>query len=221
LLDRSSNAVEQVTATKFEAIAVANKKNYSQDYETNNKGVSGEATYVASDQEFIYNNGPVFSGQRAYDAIVYQYDATSVPNIDEIVKDLQDGKEPALTSSGLMKVYEGWLEESALLGVVPAFTEPTENISWKTYPTEAISYVVGTKNKKATDQSMYDIHRMAGVSASEVESIEKQLKTDWVYSYEEIFVKDISSRVPAKDPIDANLLNGAYFELARIGQTQL
>lgn len=221
LVDRSSNVIDQVSATKFEAIASANKKEYTQQYEANNLGTSGEAVYVGSDKEFLYNNGPVFSGQKAYDAVVYQYNAASVPNIDEQITDLQNGKEPPVVSWGLIKVYEGWLEESALLWVVPSFTEPEENVSWKNYPTEAISYVVGTKNKKSADQTMYDIRRMKWVNASEVTTIEQQLKTDRTYSYEEIFVKDISSRVPAKDPTGGDLLNGAYFELARIGQTQL
>jgi preprotein translocase subunit SecD len=47
------------------------------------------------------------------------------------------------------------------------------------------------------------------------------LNTKTLYTFEDIFVRDQSSWVTAKDPKTQEILNGAYFEFARISQSQL
>jgi hypothetical protein len=46
------------------------------------------------------------------------------------------------------------------------------------------------------------------------------LKTQTLYSFEDIFVSDKLQWLPAQDPKTQQILNGSFFELARVGQSQ-
>lgn len=82
-------------------------------------------------------------------------------------------------------------------------------------------YVVQTNIIKKAEENASSVIILSDVTPSLNEQIQAKLQSETLYSLQDIFIRDKSSRIPAKDTKTNQLLNGAFFVLAKSSSSQL
>lgn len=74
--------------------------------------------------------------------------------------------------------------------------------------------------KKATDK-LNELVEVKNISAGEQATFKTSLEKTVLYTIEDIFVKDTVSWIPAVNTSNGKILDGAYFQMASVGSSQL
>lgn len=82
------------------------------------------------------------------------------------------------------------------------------------------TYIIKVRDTKKEVDTIYPTLTIKVDGEEQWNNIIKTLKNKTLYSFDDIFVSDSQKWVPAKDPITNELLNGSYFQLANVGQSQ-
>jgi len=112
------------------------------------------------------------------------------------------------------------MEELVLLSRIPNFTLEG-NKSRYYFPASGLTYVLGIYEKKGIDQDLYELRNIHNIDQAQSNDLLSQMKTRKSFTLQEIFIKDSVTWIAAVDSTTNEILNGAYFEMATVGTTQL
>ena len=170
------------------------------------------------------------SNKKAYKVRIIQLEKPSTlwetdEDIEEIEKTFQDDIaeiEAALTANPDAEITKGteladnYIDADTLASYISWYEAALNEV--KVYTDSSISYIVYTKDIKEEGEDVYSFVEVKDIP--DTAAFEEALKTQTIYSIDEIFVQDRLSWKLAQGN-DGSPLNGAYFSFARAETTQL
>jgi len=223
----------KTTFTSADIVSAANENGLTYEIveeKDNNKGIA-DGEYVISWNVLTYNIGKATdTDKKAYKARIIQLEKASTlgesdDNIEAIEKDFEADLKaiqsalqanPDADIQTWTEIADNYIEEKTLSEYVKGY-EPALNEA-KIYTDGSTSYVVYTKDVKEEWEDIYSFIVVNWVK--DANALEDSLKSQTIYSIDEIFVQDRASWILAEGK-DWSPLNGAYFSFARPETTQL
>ncbi len=171
---------------------------------------ANEFGYNENNKLVEYNAGEILIGQAGYDVKLYQ----STWSIDDLLNQAkaEDG--------GAAIQYEWRINEEQVKQFVPDFVYEEDKQFYETIVTWG-ALLLEVVESKAVEDRRYALFTMADITTEQFAQMESDLKNQKLYTIEEIFVKDRSSRLTAIDPKTSEALDAKHFEIARVSADQL
>ncbi len=204
--------VEFIQQSAVEWYAAQNNLNTESTTLRSFDGKTQDVTYDAETKSVVYVWEQLIPGQQWYNAVVFKVlsgsDATkALENIKNGVRDWVE------------EVTSWWKSLEEMTATIPSFSYSEDNKITLHNELDG-AYIVKVNNAKTAEETIYP---KLSVSVSD-EAVWKKmidsLKTQTLYSFEDIFVSDKLQWLPAQDPQTNQILNGSFFELARVWQSQ-
>ena len=196
----------------------------------NNDNGIGSGQYSIKDHQLKYNNGSIFDNQEAYKVRIFSYVPEDVSWLtgDEYTKALskiEDRKkfvikelenEPRAEFNDVKFEMETTL---SLLEMKKSISSFVGQDKWKAqaYDVDWVIYFVVVLDKKLITDTWYGFVVVHGVDK---ETFEKEIKSETYYTFEEVFVQDKLTWIPAQSS-NGSILNGANFQYASVGSSEL
>ncbi len=170
-------------------------------------------TYDKAKKVVLYVGEQDLPGTAWYNITIYQVasgaDATQV----------QAGLEKWSNTDAATVVAQGWKTEDEVKAIVPSFTYDA-NKKVASFKELDASYITIVTDAKQNGDTIYPTVAIKVSSDEQANSIIKDLTHKTTYSFEDIYVSDSLNWLTAKDPKSDDVLNGAYFKYANVGQSQ-
>ncbi len=230
LIDVTSNTLPSISAQRVLDIANDNQLETTRIYEFANYWVESGSIVLYDETTAIHNAGEMFAGQEAYQLSLYSIAKQSLIGADpatqqqaqaeidtkkqNLISQLESGELPTAWSGIARLFVEQRQDISSLQKTIAGFESTEPGI--QTFETETTSYIANITQKKLADQPLYIITKVSGVNATSFPTLQNSMKTEVLYSFEEVFVRDRPIRISAIDPQTKQILNAAFFKYANI-----
>ncbi len=155
----------------------------------------------------------VLQGISGYNMTLYQVADTTVG--EKVASQIKAGKKPATTDATI--IAEGWAE-GAVLGAQLIGFDPAAQV--KIYDQQEGTFVLSITDSKEANEILVPTIFFRGQNKQNAENLIFAITNANLYDIEDIRVQDTQSWVVAKDPKSNDILNGAFFKFANVGQSQ-
>lgn len=248
--DQDGKSIEDVfdgyLLTKFlgteqQALAAVTKETFMQSAQelglkstvssTQQSGTGG-ITYDNSTKTASYRSQELFAGQQAYQVTIYEIQKKSQlgKTQEQVMKEAQElsvitsgalaeakaGKKPS--SPEVTTTYQGWIDMAKLQ---TNYGIQNINSGVQLFEVPGSLAIVVVNEQKANSDRLFEIVTVNNVSPQQFEQLKNGTQNETLYNFEEVFVRNKVSWLPAKDPKSNELLNGAYFQFAGVESNQL
>ncbi len=231
LSKKETNTREKITLQDI--VEVASKLGLhieeSLDIAGTDRGIAS-GSYVIANNQLQFNQGPIYNNEEAYTVRILQYipeDLSSLTGAEyeAAAKKINDKKEfvtkelendPKAEFSEVSLVYENTMSLTEIKKYFPSFVNQEKKTA-KAYEQEGVIYFIYVSDKKAVNDQWYGFVIINDVDAS---AFEKEIKSETYYTFEEIFVQDQLTWVPALSS-KGQSLDGKDFQYAETSISQL
>lgn len=148
-----------------------------------------------------------------YDIAVYQ--VSTGADATQVLADVEKGS----ITDAVTQVADGWKTEDEVKALVPSFTYDAAKKTASFKELDA-TYITVVRDAKKESEAMYPTLSIKVTGQEQANKIMNELKNKVMYSFEDIHVADSLRWLAAKDPKSDDVLNGAYFKYANVGQSQ-
>ena len=192
--------------------------------------------YDPKTKKITIQAGEVYAGQEVYQTDLYILPKSPDASLSGIILDvssgsansanqnlinqayilLTQGKNPT-TVSGVTLLMSGQrIPYQNIAQVLPNYTYNPQNPFATGEDANAI-YLFKLHDYKPSNQSVYRTITLSDVKETDANTFIDTIKSEKLYDIEEIFVRDRMNWIPALDS-KSRLLNGAFFQMATVGQ---
>lgn len=171
-------------------------------------------TYDAAAKTLIYYGDEILPAQSGFDLAIYQ--TLSGADLAAMTTALEAGKDLGEMAT---EIVNGWQTAESLQKFIPNFVDDTTKKT-QVYDELGTKYLVMIRARKTANEKLFATQSLGVETAEKATEIQTAITTKTLYSFEDIHVSDSLRRLPAQDPKTQNVLNGAYFKYASVGQSQ-
>lgn len=221
-----------ISATHLIQSAVQFGKTHQQNFAPTNRWIdAGSYSYNANTRTVSFNNGEVFTGQIAYDVRVAVVSKANVIGKSPAEVEAETARVNALAANlatsfsststlpdGVQEVYNSWIDEGQLKGIVPTF-DPSKKIMSAEWLDG--TYIVFVRGSKQANEQLFSFTDVSNVSTNEWPTFKASLEKTIRYTLEDVFVQDKETWIAAVDPTSKKILDGAYFQMASVSSSQV
>ncbi len=226
LNNREIQKSEIITPQSVTRVADDNKLTYTREYEFDNYNIN-KWDINFQDWTLIYNGWEFFTWEESYKLTLYQIAKpdllwkqweelkTLQDKHDKLIKESIDAitNWEQLSNDIIQVVNKQRVSQSNLSQYIPGFT--AQNGISKIDSIDA-TYISNIFTKKATDQKLYIITKIRNVNNNQVDNLKSEMKTETLYTIEEIFIKTMPTWQSAIDPITQQILDAKFFQYASV-----
>jgi len=238
VLDVKTQAREKVLGQDLVAFADMYKLPHKEEPFKWEIGINvGEYQYDENNQKLTFNVKTLSDGLVAYNAEVFflptpntigmeteeatliqkEFDA-NLSNAKAIIKQNWD------TSSipDLQSLSQGRLDQESLSQNIPQIANSELNIGdVESFAQEGNTLIIKIIDTKTSEEKLSHLLIIEDLTAAQRAKFQEDLKTETLYTIEDVFIQDRETRLPAIDQKTNKILNGAYFKYANKDTSQL
>ena len=168
--------------------------------------------YDAASKSVIYVGEQDLPKQDWYDVVIFKVNSGADANAT--LAAIENGER-----KDVEEVISGWKTMADINTILPTYQyDEAKKVSLVTELDGA--YIIKVRDTKKEVDTIYPTLTIKVSGEEQWNNIIKTIKNKTLYSFDDIFVSDSQKWVPAKDPQTNELLNGSYFQLANVGQSQ-
>ncbi len=234
LLDRKTVELDTISPEKIASLS----RQFSLPLEssvitTSIQTAPGNVSYDSPSSSLLYNSGTVFSGETASDVVIYRINKPvliwkSSQELEsaqlqfkqiesQLISSLNAGQN-ASDNSGATMVFSWWTSETQIQTQIKDYKAIAQWV--QSYDQSDALYVVQTNKIKKPEENAVAVLILSNVTPTINEQLQQRLTSETLYSIQDIFIRDKSSRKPARDTKTNQVLNGAFFFLAKTSTSQ-
>lgn len=204
--------VDQVALWDVLSYAEKNKLTATRTVQRTFSGKTQDLRYDAASSSIIYVGEQDLPKQDGYDVVVLKVNSGADANASLAAIEKGDRKD-------VEEVINGWKTITEINQYVPTYKyDEAKKVSLVTELDG--SYIVKIRDTKKESDTIYPTLTIKVSGEKQANDVIKALKNKTLYSFDDIFVSDSLKWLPAKDPQTNELLNGSFFQLASVWQSQ-
>lgn len=214
VLFKDKKVVDVEELALWDLLAYAEKNNFKVERSVQRafEWKTNDITYNTDAKTLIYVSEQELPQEEWYDVSIFKI--LSGGDVAASLEGIKNGER-----INVEEILKWWQSTTEIKKYVPSFVyNDKESVSSFTELDGA--YIVKVRDAKAESDSIFPTAKIKVANETQANNIIDSLKKKTLYSFEDVFVSDKLRWVPATDPKTNEVLNGSYFELANVGQSQ-